>query len=192
MNRILIPQFSFPVTIAITLLAPARCLNDALCNSHGRLVLWQISSMAKGSPFKYLHRILLFSTDTWVQDLHRILLFSTDTWVQEAMFKLEFRNVIVITSWPLYEHDIPSKKSQSIPHSLNIKSLVLDGLGIKYKVHTRKTRTSILLQYSDHLFVTTSNTAQGQHSIWDSLRFIFDSSQGISKVQIIFSGNTGD
>jgi len=54
--------------------------------------------MAKGSPFKYLHRILLFSTDTWVQDLHRILLFSTDTWVQEAMFKLEFRNVIVITS----------------------------------------------------------------------------------------------
>ena len=177
MNRILIPQFSFPVTIAITLLAPARCLNDALCNSHGRLVLWQISSMAKGSPFKYLHRILLFSTDTWVQ---------------EAMFKLEFRNVIVITSWPLYEHDIPSKKSQSIPHSLNIKSLVLDGLGIKYKVHTRKTRTSILLQYSDHLFATTSNTAQGQHSIWDSLRFIFDSSQGISKVQIIFSGNTGD
>jgi hypothetical protein len=140
MKRILIPQFSFPVTTAITLLAPARCLYDALCNSHGRLVLWQKAV-----------RLSIY-TD--------FFLFCTGTWVQEAMFKLKFRNVIVITSWPLYELDTPSKKSQSLPHSPNIKSSVLDGLGIKHEVHTRTTRTNILLQYSDHLFATTSNTAQ--------------------------------
>jgi hypothetical protein len=85
----------------------------------------------------------------------------------------------------------PSKMFQSLPHSPHIKSLVLGGLGIKNEVHTQTTCTSILLQYSDHSFATINNTAQGPHSAWDSLRVTYDSSQGISEVQIRFNTYTG-
>jgi hypothetical protein len=93
-----------------------------LCNSHGRLVLLQ-----NAVHFK------IFFIFHWHMR-------------QEPTFKLEFRNIIAMTSWSLYDDDTPSKMFQSLPHSPNIKSLVLGRLGINHEVHTRTTYTSILLQ----------------------------------------------